>query len=89
MNLTLGGLYVCSFDRELWTRTPSSRTTWKVVGVMRANTPFVLVEINKNVRLINHKSKRGDYLDIKILTNQGEIRYIFCFSDIIFKAIDD
>jgi len=89
MKLKLGGLYFCSFDRELRVHIPTSRKSWKVVGVMKANTPFVIIESIKNNKFRNaNKSKRGDYLDIKILTNQGEIRYIFCYSDIIFKVVE-
>lgn len=88
MNLKLGGLYQCTFDRELFAPRKRHRTVWLRVGMMKAYTPFVLLEIIENKKLKNKhiSAKRGNYLDLKILSPNGEICFIFCFSDIIIEA---
>ena len=84
INFKLGGLYICTFDRELFI-PEKRRFTWKVIGMLPANTPFVILEAAENKRL-GKSSKRGSYIDAKILTPSGQICFIFCFADVIIKA---
>ena len=87
--LKLGALYACTFDRELFVCQKLHRMVWLRVGMLKANTPFVLLEIVKNKKVFGKSKERGSYLDLKILTPTGEICYIFCFSDLIEEANND
>jgi hypothetical protein len=80
-----GGLYQCVFEREMFVPQKRRHTIWTMIGMLPANTPFVLLEAKEN-KTLGRSKKRGCYVDLKILTPKGEICFIFCFSDLILKV---
>lgn len=84
-NFKIGGLYQCTFDKEMFLPQKRFRTVWKIIGMLPANTPFVILEATENKKL-GKSSKRGSYVDLKILSPKGEICFIFCFSDVIVEV---
>jgi hypothetical protein len=64
------------------------RTVWTMIGMLPANTPFVILEATENKKL-GKSSKRGSYVDLKILSPKGEICFIFCLSDVIIEYKSD
>jgi len=85
--IKLGGLYTCTFDRELfYPKTLSTKkTAWTKIGMLKANSLFIILEAVENKKLSKYL-ERGGYVDLKILSPTGQICYLFCYSD-EFQAI--
>jgi len=78
--VNIGGLYQCSFIRELWKETEkqlsSSGSSKILVGHIQPSTPFVVLE--KRLPHIIHTAFR-EYRDLKVLTINGEIAWMYCY----------
>jgi hypothetical protein len=80
-NIKIGSLYKCSVPRELWKDAekmlPSAASSKVLVGHLKDNTPFVVLE-QRTPRTINAAFFK-DYRDLKILAADGYIAWIYCY----------
>jgi hypothetical protein len=78
--VVIGGLYQCSYTRELWKQAekqlPSAVSSKVLVGHIQSNTPFVVLE--QRIPKIKHAAFR-EYRDLKVLTTNGEIAWMYCY----------
>jgi len=79
--IVIGGLYQCSYKRELWKQAekqlPNLGGSSKIlVGYIQSNTPFVILE--QRIPKITHAAFR-EYRDLKVLTANGEVAWMYCY----------
>ena len=80
--IVIGGLYQCSYTRELWQEAekqlPNSGGSSKIlVGYIQSNTPFVVLE--QRITKLGKAAVSTEHRDLKVLTTNGEIAWMYCF----------
>ena len=76
LNIKIGKLYSCISQREMWKKTGKYEAMF--VGVLDAHTPFVVLEIKPKIYFGS-----DSYLELNILTPQGNINWIECHREIL------
>jgi hypothetical protein len=74
--IVIGGLYQCSYTRELW-QEAAGGSSKILVGYIQSNMPFVVLE--QRITRLGKPATSTEQRDLKVLTINGEIAWMYCF----------